>query len=48
MNKEFDSKPVYGGSDKYINTKQSHMIKKTQIFRIKKYQKKIHHTNVCH
>ena len=51
MDVEFDSEPVYGDND-MINTqrqKQKHTeIKYTLIFMIKKYQRKMHHTNVYH
>ena len=48
MNIEFDSEPVYGDNDKYIKTKKHMEIKQIQIFKITKYQKKRHHTGVCH
>ena len=44
MNIKFDSEPIYGDNDKYINTKiKLHGDKKMQIFKTKKYQKKMHH-----
>ena len=49
MNIEFDSEPVYGDNDKCIETKiMSHGDKINTNFQGKKYQKKMHHTNVCH
>ena len=49
MNIEFDSELVYGGSDKYIKTKiKSYRVRIYTNFQGKKYQKKIHHTNICH
>ena len=49
MNKEFDSELVYGDNDKHtkIITK-SNRDKINTNFQGKKYQQKIHHTNVCH
>ena len=48
--KEFGSEFVYGDGDKYIKTKIKlyGVIRSILIFRAKKYQKKMHHTNVCH
>ena len=50
VKKEFDSEPVYGDNDKYIKTKIKSYGDKinTNIFKVKRYQKKIHHTRVCH
>ena len=50
MNIKFDSEPVYGDNDIYIKTKKkSHMeIMYIQIFRVIKYQKKMHHANARH
>ena len=46
VGKEFDSKPVYGDSDKYIKTKiKSCRDNVNTNFQGKKYQKKIHHRN---
>ena len=47
MNKEFDSEPVYGGNDKYIKAKVKsygdfQVLQILQIFKAKRYQKKIH------
>ena len=48
MNIEFDSEPVYGDNDKYIKAKiKSHGDKLNTNFQGKKYQKKMHHINVC-
>ena len=50
MNIKFDSEPVYGDNDKYINTKiklYEDKINKS-IKGKKKYQKKMHHINVYH
>ena len=43
MNIKFDSEPVYGDNDKYIKK-----IKSIQIFKAKKYQKKMHHISAYH
>ena len=49
MNKEFDSEPVHGDSNKYMKTKiKSYGDNVNTNFQGKKYQKKMHHTNVCH
>ena len=49
MNTEFDNEPVYGDNDKSIKTKKSYMkIKWIQIFKVRKFQKKMHHKSVCH
>ena len=49
MNIEFDSEPVYGDNDKYIKAKiKSYVIKSYFFFKVKKYQKKMHHISVCH
>ena len=49
MNKEFDSDPLYGGSDKYIKTKiKSYGYIINTNFQIKKIPKKIYHANVYH
>ena len=52
MNIKFDSKPVYGDSDNYIQTKirlYEETISTNFIMkRKKKYQKKIYHKTVCH
>ena len=48
IGKKFVSEPVYGNSDKYIKTKiKSYGDWSILIFRSKRYQKKMHHTNVC-
>ena len=43
MNIKFDSEPVYGDNDEYIKK-----IKSIQIFKAKKYQKKMHHISAYH
>ena len=49
MNIEFDSEPVYGDNDKYIKRKiKSYGDKVNTNFYSNKYQKKMHHTSVCH
>ena len=50
IGKEFDSEPVYSDNDKYIKTKIKSYVNKanTNFQDKKKYQKKLHHTNVCH
>ena len=49
MDIKSDSEPVYGSNDKYIKTKRKiYRDKVNIIFKPKKYQKKMHHTNVCH
>ena len=48
IGKEFDSEPVYGDNDKYIKTKiKTYGDKVNNIFKAKKYQKKMHHINAC-
>ena len=46
MKINFESKPVYGEDVKYIKTKIKMLIAYSQIFIIKKCQKKKHHANV--
>ena len=49
MNTEFDSEPVYDDNDKCIKARikpEEHKVNTN--FESKKYQKKMHHTNVCH
>ena len=49
IGKEFDRDPVYGDNDKYIKAKiKPYGDKIKHIFKVKMYQKKIYHTNVCH
>ena len=49
MNIKFDIEPVSGDNDKYINTKiKIYRDKVKLIFKVKKCQKKMHHTNVYH
>ena len=53
MDTKFDSEPVYGDNDKYINTKIKIYWDKVNIgiskhFKAKMCQKKMHHTNVWH
>ena len=49
MNIEFDSETIYDDNDKYIKTKiKSYGDKKIQIFKAKKYQKKMHHISAYH
>ena len=49
MNIEFDSEPVYGDNYKYKTAKiKSYEDKVNTHFQGKKYQKKMHHINVCH
>ena len=49
IGKEFDSDPVSGDNNKYINTKiKSYGDKINANFKVKRYQKKMYHTNVCH
>ena len=49
INKEFDSKLVYGDNDQYIKTKiKLYRGNVNTNFHIKKHQKKILQTNVCH
>ena len=47
MNIEFDSEPVYGDNDKYINKKikmyEDRLNSSSQIFKLKKYLKKMPH-----
>ena len=44
---KFDSEPVYGDNDKYIKTKiKIYDNNVNTSFHVKKYQKKMHHTNV--
>ena len=49
MNIEFHSEPLYGDSAKYIKKKIKSYgnKKKKNIFKVKKYEKKMYHTNVC-
>ena len=47
MNIEFDSEPVYDDNDKYIKAKTKSYWD-IQIFKAKKYQKKINLISVCH
>ena len=47
MNIEFDSELVYDDNDKYIKAKiKSYRDKEIQIFKTRKYQKKMHHVSV--
>ena len=49
MSKEFDSELVYGDSEEYKKTKiESYGDNVNRNFQVKKYQKKMYHTNVCH
>ena len=49
MNRKFDSKAVYGDSDKYIKTKiKSNGDKINTNFQSKKVPKKMHHTSAFH
>ena len=49
IGKKSDSKPVNDDNDKYIKTKiKSYGDKINTNFQGKKYQKRMHHTNVCH
>ena len=49
MSKEFDSELVYDDSEKYKKTKiESYGDNLNRNFQGKKYQKKMHHTKVCH
>ena len=49
IGKEFDGEPIYGDNDKYIKTKiKSYEDKENTNFQGKKYQKKMHHTSICH
>ena len=49
MNIKFDSEPVYGDSDEYINTKiKIYGDKVNANFQGKKYQKKIQHISPSH
>ena len=45
---EFDSEPVYDDTDKYIKIKIKSYGDKVSTNRVIKYQKKMHHTSVCH
>ena len=48
VDKKFDSKAVYGDSDKQIKKKNYTRVMKIQVFKVKKYQKKMLHLNVSH
>ena len=47
IGKYFSSEPVYGDNEKYIKTKIKSYGDKRQIFKARKYQKKMHHTSAC-
>ena len=49
MDIKFDNEPVYVDKNEYINTKiRLHEDKVNTNFQGKKYQQKMHYTNVCH